>query len=426
MIRANDPSLKSWVTVSADSEFPIQNLPFGIVQLPGKPPRVASAIGDFVIDLYRLWELGLLTGLDLNRECLENRCLNDFINRGKSTTRAVRDRLSELLDAEVTRWNSREWRDQFLHPKTEVDLLLPVKVTDYTDFYSSIEHATNVGTMFRGPENALMPNWRHLPVGYHGRASSIVVSGTPIRRPYGQQKPAEPGGSPAYGPSRLMDFELEMAFIVGRSTQMGDRVRVDEAEDYIFGLALFNDWSARDIQAWEYVPLGPFLGKNFGSTLSPWIVSLDALEPFRVVGPEQDPAVLPYLQSNGAKNYDLHLEVAIAPEGGEAFTVCRSNFKYMYWNMCQQLAHQTVNGCNITVGDLYASGTISGPTPDAYGSMLEISWRGSRPIRLPDGSERKFIADGDTVILRGYGERDGIRIGFGDAVGKILPAHEQG
>ncbi|MEO1412854.1 MAG: fumarylacetoacetase [Bacteroidota bacterium] len=426
MIRANDPSLKSWVTVSADSEFPIQNLPFGIVQLPGKPPRVASAIGDFVIDLYRLWELGLLTGLDLNRECLENRCLNDFINLGRSTTRAVRDRLSELLDAEVTRWNSREWRDQFLHPKTEVDLLLPVKVTDYTDFYSSIEHATNVGTMFRGPENALMPNWRHLPVGYHGRASSIVVSGTPIRRPYGQQKPAEPGGSPAYGPSRLMDFELEMAFIVGRSTQMGDRVRVDEAEDYIFGLALFNDWSARDIQAWEYVPLGPFLGKNFGSTLSPWIVSLDALEPFRVVGPEQDPAVLPYLQSNGAKNYDLHLEVAIAPEGGEAFTVCRSNFKYMYWNMCQQLAHQTVNGCNITVGDLYASGTISGPTPDAYGSMLEISWRGSRPIRLPDGSERKFIADGDTVILRGYGERDGIRIGFGDAVGKILPAHEQG
>ncbi|MEO0779373.1 MAG: fumarylacetoacetase [Bacteroidota bacterium] len=426
MIRANDPSLKSWVTVSADSEFPIQNLPFGIVQLPGKPPRVASAIGDFVIDLYRLWELGLLTGLDLNRECLENRCLNDFINLGRSTTRAVRDRLSELLDAEVTRWNSREWRDQFLHPKTEVELLLPVKVTDYTDFYSSIEHATNVGTMFRGPENALMPNWRHLPVGYHGRASSIVVSGTPIRRPYGQQKPAEPGGAPAYGPSRLMDFELEMAFIVGRSTQMGDRVRVDEAEDYIFGLALFNDWSARDIQAWEYVPLGPFLGKNFGSTLSPWIVSLDALEPFRVVGPEQDPAVLPYLQSNGAKNYDLHLEVAIAPEGGEAFTVCRSNFKYMYWNMCQQLAHQTVNGCNITVGDLYASGTISGPTPDAYGSMLEISWRGSRPIQLPDGSERKFIADGDTVILRGYGERDGIRIGFGDAVGKILPAHEQG
>ncbi len=425
MIRANDPSLKSWVEVSAESEFPIQNLPFGIIQLPGKAPRVASAIGDYVIDLLRVSELGWLSGIDVPRECLENQYLNDFISLGKDVTRAVRDRLSEVLDAAVTTWNSRESKDEFLYPRSTVEMLLPVKITDYTDFYSSIEHATNVGTMFRGVENALMPNWKHLPVGYHGRASSIVVSGTPIRRPYGQKKPTEEGGQPPFGASRLMDFELEMAFVVGQTTQMGDQVRTAEAEEYIFGLALFNDWSARDIQAWEYVPLGPFLGKNFGSTLSAWIVTLDAFEACRVAGPEQDPAVLPYLQYEGQKNYDIHLEVAIEPDQGEAFTVCRSNFKYMYWNMCQQLAHHTVNGCNINVGDIYASGTISGPTPDSYGSMLELTWRGARPIQMPDGSERKFIADGDTVILRGYGEHNGIRIGFGDAVGKIVPAHEQ-
>lgn len=424
MIKANDPSKKSWVEVPENSDFPIQNLPFGIAQLPNSTPRVASAIGNYVIDLFRVWELGFFSDLEIPRAALENRYLNDFMGLGKETTRAVRDRLSELLDADSERWNSREMREQFLIPTEQVTLLLPIQIGDYTDFYSSIEHATNVGSLFRDPENALFPNWRHLPVGYHGRASSIVVSGTPIRRPQGQFKPAD-ATVPQFGASRLLDFELEMGFVIGKSTQLGDQVTTGNAEDYIFGLALFNDWSARDIQGWEYVPLGPFLGKNFASTLSPWIVTLDALESFRVPSPEQDPAVLPYLQYEGDKNYDLHLEVAIQPEGGEAFTVCRSNFKYMYWNMCQQLAHHTVNGCNIKIGDLYASGTISGPTPDSYGSMLEISWRGTRPIQMPDGSERKFIKDGDTVIMRGFGQGNGIRIGFGDTSGKVLPSQQE-
>lgn len=425
MIKANDPALTSWIEVPEKSEFPIQNLPFGIVQIEGKKARVASAIGDQVIDLFRVWELGFFADLEIPRTVLENNYLNDFMALGKEKTRAVRNRLSELLDANINKWNSREMSQHFLHPRHEVKMLLPVKIGDYTDFYSSIEHATNVGSLFRDPKNALLPNWRHLPVGYHGRASSIVVSGTPIKRPSGQSRPAEGASQPGFGPSRLLDFELEMGFVIGKETALGEQVTTANAEDYIFGLALFNDWSARDIQGWEYVPLGPFLGKNFASTLSPWIVTLDALEPFRVSSPVQEPEVLPYLQYEGKKNYDLHLEVAIQPEGGEPFTVCRSNFKYMYWNMCQQLAHHTVNGCNIKVGDLYASGTISGPTPDSYGSMLEISWRGTRPIKMPDGSERKFIHDGDTVILRGFGEKNGVRIGFGNATGKVLPAQQQ-
>ena len=300
-------------------------------------------------------------------------------------------------------------------------MLLPIRVGDYTDFYSSIEHATNVGTMFRDPNNALLPNWRHLPVGYHGRASSIVVSGTEITRPKGQTKPKD-DEPPVYGPSRLLDFELEMGFVIGKENGLGNAVSTADAEDYIFGLTLFNDWSARDIQKWEYIPLGPFLAKNFASTVSPWVITLDALEPFRVQGPEQEPKVLPYLQYEGMKNYNVNLQVAIQPENKEETVVCDSNFKYMYWNMTQQLAHHTVNGCNMRVGDLLASGTISGPTADSYGSMLEISWRGSKPVKMNDGSERKFINDGDTVIMRGWCEKDGLRIGFGEANGKILPA----
>jgi fumarylacetoacetase len=294
-------------------------------------------------------------------------------------------------------------------------------VGDYTDFYSSREHATNVGMMFRDPSNALLPNWLHLPVGYHGRASSIVVSGTNLHRPKGQIRPnqEEP---PIYSASRQLDFELEVAFVVGKSTALGSSVSTEAAEDYIFGLALFNDWSARDIQSWEYVPLGPFLGKNFGSTLSPWIVTLEALELVRVPGPKQDPKVLPYLEYSGDKSFDLNLDVVIKTEKGDEKNVCRSNFKYMYWTMVQQLAHHTVNGCNLRVGDLCASGTISGPTPDSYGSMLEISWKGTKPVQMPDGSERKFINDGDSVIMRGWGERNGIRIGFGTCEGKVLPA----
>jgi fumarylacetoacetase len=275
--------------------------------------------------------------------------------------------------------------------------------------------------MFRDPDNALLPNWKHIPVGYHGRSSSIVVSGTDIHRPNGQTMPND-AEKPVFGPSRLFDFELEVAFITGKGTALGESVDVNKAEDYIFGLVLFNDLSARDIQKWEYVPLGPFLGKNFGSVISPWIVTLEALEPFRIEGPKQAPEVLPYLEFEGARNYNLELEVYIKPESQEPHKVCHSNFKYMYWNMAQQLAHHTVNGCNINVGDMYASGTISGPEKGSFGSMLEISWKGTRPVRMPDGTERKFILDNDTIIMRGYGLRDGLRIGFGECVTKVLPA----
>ncbi len=298
---------------------------------------------------------------------------------------------------------------------------IPVEVGDYTDFYSSIEHATNVGSMFRDPGNALFPNWKSLPVGYHGRASSIVVSGTDIHRPNGQTMPAGED-KPVFGPSRLFDFELEMAFVVGKSTKLGNSVKVKDAEDYIFGLVVFNDLSARDIQKWEYVPLGPFLAKNFGSVISPWIVSLDALEPFRLEGPKQEPEVLPYLKSEGNRNFDINLEVYIKPENGSENLVSRSNHKYLYWNIAQQLAHHTVNGCNINVGDMYASGTISGPGPEAYGSMLELSWGGKKPLKLSDGSERKFILDNDTIIMRAYCQKNGLRIGFGESVTKVLPA----
>jgi len=293
---------------------------------------------------------------------------------------------------------------------------MPVCVGDYTDFYSSIEHATNVGKMFRDPENALLPNWKHIPVGHHGRASSIVVSGEPIVRPKGQTIPKD-AKQPVFGPTQRLDFELEMGFVVGKNTDLGESIATNKAEDYIFGLVLFNDWSARDIQKWEYVPLGPFLAKNFASSISPWIVTLDALEPFRVAGPKQEPEVLPYLQYEGNKNYDIHLEVGINDN-----TVCQSNFKYMYWNMAQQLAHHTVNGCNVHIGDMMASGTISGKDENSYGSMLELAWMGTKPVQLNDGSERKFIHDGDTLRMRGYAQKDDIRVGFGEVSTKVLPA----
>ncbi|NBC07285.1 MAG: fumarylacetoacetase, partial [Bacteroidetes bacterium] len=382
------------------------------------------AIGEYVADLYVLAEHGFFDDLGVTSEVFYQPFLNDFIELGKATTRAVRNRLSEILDDDLDEWDASQLADYFLHRQDEVEMLLPIRVGDYTDFYSSREHATNIGTMFRGKENALMPNWLHLPVGYHGRASSIVVSGTPVTRPMGQQLPKD-AEAPVFGPSKLLDFELEMAFVVGQNTELGDRVPVGQAEDYIFGLTLFNDWSARDIQKWEYVPLGPFLGKSFASTVSPWIVTLDALEPFRTEGPAQEPTPLPYLRSDGAHSFDIQLSVDIQPEGGQAKTVCHSNFKYLYWTMAQQLAHHTVNGCNIKVGDMMASGTISGPTEDSYGSMLEISWRGSKPVPMPDGSERKFIQDKDHVILRGFCEKDGVRIGFGEAAGQLMPAREE-
>ncbi|WMX15015.1 MULTISPECIES: fumarylacetoacetase [unclassified Aureispira] len=422
MLKANNPALSSWIAVSSDSDFPIQNIPFGVFKTAEKSPRVATIIGDTVIDLAELAKAGYFSDLEVDAAVFSQMYINDFMALGKTATRAVRDRISDLFEKNNTELAGKtEVLAKVLHNVNEVELLLPVQVGDYTDFYSSREHATNVGTMFRDPDNALLPNWLHLPVGYHGRASSIVVSGTEIHRPKGQQRPDD-SQPPVYGPCKLLDFELEMAFVVGQSTKMGQSISTAEADDYIFGLALFNDWSARDIQKWEYVPLGPFLAKNFASTVSPWIVTLDALEPFRTEGYEQDPEVLPYLKYEGKKNYDIKLQVAIQPNGGEEKVVCNSNFKHMYWTMTQQLAHHTVNGCNVNVGDMCASGTISGPTPDSYGSMLEISWRGTKPVDMPDGTQRRFINDGDTVIMRGWGEVNGLRIGFGECTGKLLPA----
>ncbi len=422
MSKANNPQLKSWVEVKPGSDFPIQNLPFGIFKTKGSPARAGVAIGEYILDLHAIANAGLLNAISFDKGVLSQNVLNGFISLGKPVTNAVRERISELLNADNFELrDNAELRAKALIKQSDAEMLMAVFVPNYTDFYSSREHATNVGSMFRDPKNALLPNWLHLPVGYHGRASSIVVSGTPIHRPKGQTK-ADDAEKPSFGPSRLLDFELELAFITGKETTLGESISTAQAEDYIFGLVLFNDWSARDIQKWEYVPLGPFLAKNFGSTVSPWIVTLEALEPFKVESPKQDPEVLPYLEFEGKKNYDINLQVDIVPENGKGKTVSNSNFKYMYWNMAQQLAHHTVNGCNIKVGDMYASGTISGPTPASYGSMLEISWQGKNPVPMPDGTERKFILDNDTVVMKGYCEKDGVRIGFGECAGKILPA----
>lgn len=422
MIKANDPSLKSWVEVPADSDFPIQNLPFGIFKDAQDGPRVGVAIGEKVLDLKALFVLGYLDNLPFAREDFETDSLNSLMEKGKQGTRDLRNRISKLLhDGNNDLKNNAHHVEQVLLNQSDVDMLMPVQVGDYTDFYSSKEHATNVGTMFRDPDNALLPNWLHIPVGYHGRASSIILSGQEIHRPKGQQKPNE-DEPPVFGPCKLLDFEIEMAFVTYDGKPLGESISTKEAEDHIFGMCLFNDWSARDIQKWEYVPLGPFLAKNFASSISPWIVTLDALEPFKLQGPKQDPEVLPYLKYEGEKSYDINLEAFIQPDGGEENKVCTSNFKYMYWSMVQQLAHHSVNGCNIRCGDMLASGTISGPTPDSYGSMLELSWKGTKPLKLSDGSERKFIQDHDTVIMRGYSAKEGVRVGFGEVSTKVKPA----
>ena len=421
-IAANNPDLKSWVEIPENSDFPIQNLPFGIMKVNGGTPRVASRIGDFAIDLKSLFVLGYLENLPFMMEDFDTEKLNTLMEKGKEGTRQLRNRLSKLFETSHDDLAKNEHHvNQILIPVSEVTMLMPISVGDYTDFYSSEQHAYNVGCMFRDPDNALLPNWKHLPVGYHGRASSIVVSGTPMHRPKGQQKPndKEP---PVFGPCKLLDFELEMAFITYEGKALGDNITTAEADDYIFGMCLFNDWSARDIQKWEYVPLGPFLAKSFGTHVSPWIVTLDALEPFRVSGPVQDPKVLPYLEYDGNKHIDINIQVAIQPENSEEKVVTNSNYKHMYWNMNQQLAHHTINGCNIKAGDMMASGTISGSEEGSYGSMLEISWKGTKPVPMPDGSERKFIADHDTVIMRGYSAKNGVRIGFGEVTAKILPA----
>jgi fumarylacetoacetase len=421
-----DPQLRSFIEVPAGSDFTIHNLPYGVFKPAfGAAPRIGVAIGDLILDLSVLVERGFLSGPELGTAAvlgLTN--LNAFMALGRPAWSEVRTKLTRLLrHDEPTLRDDPALRNAAFHPAAAVEMLLPAEIGDYTDFYSSREHATNVGIMLRGADNALQANWLHLPVGYHGRASSVVVSGTEVRRPMGQTKPPD-ASSPAFGPSRLMDFELEMGFFVGPGNDLGKAIPIDRAPDHIFGMVLVNDWSARDIQAWEYVPLGPFLAKSFATSISPWIVTMDALEPFRCAGPAQDdPQPLEYLRISGDRAYDIRLEVSLQPEHAtEPETIATSNFKYMYWNVCQQLAHHTVNGCNLRPGDLLASGTISGPEKHERGSMLELSWRGSEPIRLSNGDERRFLADGDTVILRGHCESDGIRVGFGEVKGKLLPA----
>lgn len=421
---SNDRRLKSWVDVPSGSDFPIQNLPFGIFRYGGHAPRTGVAIGESVVDVAHLHQAGYLSDPDLPEGIFLKPSLNDFLSMGREQIRKVRDRISVLLrrgDGTLT----AQVRQEILIPQRDVEMLMPVKVPNYTDFYSSETHAFNVGSMFRGPENALPPNWKHMPIAYHGRASSIVVSGTDIRRPYGQIKPADQS-APVLSPSRKLDFELELAFITCGESRPGDPVPIVKTADYIAGFVLFNDWSARDIQQWEYVPLGPFLGKNFASTISPWVVMLDALEPFRVAGPVQEPGVLPYLRLAGENNFDIVLEVSLQPRGAAPVVLVRSNARHLYWNVYQQLAHHTVNGCNVQTGDLYASGTISGPSPGAFGSLLELAWNGQKPVAVGAGSVRRFLEDGDTVVFRGYAEKDGVRIGFGHCEGTIVPAHPFG
>jgi len=422
-ITANQAHLKSWVQVPENSDFPIQNLPFGVVSTLTHPEHkfVAVRIGDHVLNLATLAKEGYFNDLPFTAHVFQQDFLNPIMKYGKLAIRALRNRISELLQEENNSFRLQQEHHTALIPVTSVHTHLPVQIGDYTDFYSSKEHATNVGIMFRDPANALLPNWLWIPVGYHGRASSVIPSGHDVIRPKGQIKPDD-NADPIYAPSRQIDFELEMGFITFDGKPLGQQITTAEAEDHIFGLCLFNDWSARDIQKWEYVPLGPFLAKNFASSMSCWIVTLDALQPFATSTPAQHPDVLSYLKFEGNKSYDIQLEVAIEIPAQPEKVVSQSNFKYMYWNMAQQLAHHTVNGCNIRCGDLMGSGTISGPTPDSYGSMLELAWKGTKPIQMPDGSERRFIQDNDTVIMRGYCQNNGVKIGFGEVRSKLLPS----
>jgi fumarylacetoacetase len=421
-----DPAAKSFVPVPVDSDFPLQNLPYGVFSpTPRDEPRVGVRIGDHVLDLAVIQNSGYLDSAGLPEGIFSYPVLNPFMELEREHHRITRLLIHGLLrEDEPTLRDDPVLRGRALLPVDAVTLQFPVGIPDYTDFYSSKEHATNVGIMFRGKDNALMPNWLHLPVGYHGRASSIVLSGQPVVRPHGQTLPPD-SETPIFGPCRLMDFELEMGFFIGSGNSQGSPVTVGDADGHIFGLVLVNDWSARDIQKWEYQPLGPFNAKNFATSISPWVVTLDALAPFRVNAPAQDPEPLDYLKETDRGTYDINLEVHITAEGqDEGLCVCASNFKHLYWTMAQQLAHHTSTGCNLSTGDLLASGTISGPEKGSYGSMLEITWRGTEPVTLPGGGERKFLADGDTVTMKAWCQGDGYRVGFGDVSGMVLPARE--
>jgi fumarylacetoacetase len=423
-----DAGKRSWLASANDAacDFPIQNLPFGIFSDGRDPsPRAGVAIGDAIVDLAALAEAGHLGASTTDARLFRQPTLNDFIALGRDAWRAVRIALSQLLDAGCpTLRDDAALRARVLAAQADATLHLPVAIPGYTDFYSSKEHATNVGSMFRDPKNALLPNWLEIPIGYNGRASSVVVSGTPVRRPMGQLKLPD-HDRPVLAACRKLDIELETGFIIGRGNALGEPVPCGEAESHIFGMVLLNDWSARDIQQWEYVPLGPFNSKGFATTISPWIVTLDALEPFRVAQPQQMPAPLAYLQHEGAHGFDIALEVRLRPQGtARPTTIARTNFRHMYWTMAQQLAHHTVSGCNTRVGDLMGSGTISGPTPDSFGSLLELTWNGTKPIALEGGGTRTFIEDGDELTLAGWCQGDGYRVGFGTCVGTILPARD--
>jgi fumarylacetoacetase len=422
MPHPNDPTLRSFIDVDPTSDFPIQNLPYGVFSARnGLAPRVGVAIGDFVLDLWELEQDGRLDVGELG--VFSASTLNPFMALGPKVWSRTRARISELLrhDNPELRDND-ELRRLALVPMAQVKLHLPITVAGYTDFYSSKEHATNVGVMFRGKDNALQPNWLHMPIGYNGRASTVVVSGTRVRRPRGQLKPAN-AEHPSFGACKRLDFELEMGVVIGQPSAMGEMLGECRAADMIFGFVLLNDWSARDIQQWEYVPLGPFQAKAFATSISPWIVTREALEPFRVHGPGQDPAPLPYLQQVQPNNYDLQLDVGLrAAQMNEAMRICRTNFKYMYWSSVQQLVHHASSGCAMNIGDLLGSGTISGPEKDQRGSLLEISWNGTEPIELPGDIKRTFLENGDSLSFRGWCQGDGYRVGFGEVEGTILPA----
>ncbi len=421
-IAANNPTRKSWLNVADNCDFPIQNIPFGVFITKDDIITIGTRIGEYAIDLGAFHQLGYFEGIPLTDDMFMQDSLNDFISDGRKTWRLVRNRIADVFDAKnASLRDNLKHREVIIFDVNEVEMLLPISVGDYTDFYSSKEHATNVGVMFRGADNALMPNWLHMPIGYHGRASSVVVSGTKIRRPYGQSLP-NGETQPVFEPTKALDMELETAFITTDVNNLGEPISVDEAHDYIFGMVLLNDWSARDIQKWEYVPLGPFLGKSFASTMSPWIITMDALEPFKCSGPKQEITPLSYLQQKNTENsYDIKLQAAVETENGDLNLLTESNFKYLYWTMSQQLAHHTSNGCNVRAGDLMGSGTISGPTKNSYGSLLELTWGGKEPITLKDGTSRTFFNDGDNVIIRGYCKNDNVRIGFGKCTGKIMP-----
>jgi len=422
MPHPNDPTLRSFIPVDRTSDFPIQNLPYGVFSAKdGLAPRVGVAIGDYVLDLWELEQDGRLDVGDLG--VFAGPTLNPFMALGPKVWSRTRARISELLrhDHPELRDND-ELRRLALVPMAQAKLHMPIAVAGYTDFYSSKEHATNVGVMFRGKDNALQPNWLHMPIGYNGRASTVVVSGTRVRRPRGQLKPPN-AEQPSFGPCKGLDFELEMGVVIGQPSPMGEMLDEKRAAEMIFGFVLLNDWSARDIQQWEYVPLGPFQAKAFATSISPWIVTREALEPFRVQGPEQDPAPLPYLQQVQPNNYDLQLDVGLrAAQMNEPMRICRTNFKYMYWSSVQQLVHHASSGCAMNIGDLLGSGTISGPENDQRGSLLEISWNGSEPIELPGDVKRTFLEDGDSLSFHGWCQGDGYRVGFGEVEGTILPA----